>query len=292
MFSGIIPTRRIRPFVANPVVHPPIMFAHRKLFDLRIAQIHFPRIKSVARHQFITDQAQFVGNVGQLNQTATVLAGTVDSSFFSPQILHQAFFDGDQSKTPHYYSTNDPQFQQAFRALPGRDYQPTATILVFHPGETSKTVTIPLIAANSVGGRREFTVALEPENAALTVGRNVAENVVNTGVVAEIVGLTNFQSTVNSDGTRDFSCTLKILNTSSTVAGPIWVSLVGHAGFTNGDSGPTSAPPPDVDLGTFAVAVGSLAPNGSVPIAVNATIPGPQGDAYGYNTWYWVYAIV
>ena len=252
---------------------------------------------------------------GQLNTTATVLLQTVDPTTYSPQILHRKF---DVPGMPSYYSTNDPQFQDACRALPGRDYHPLSITLVFGPGETSKPVTIPIINNNAFDGRRQFKVALKAQSFPLTVGPNLVETIIDDEAISEVSGLTGLQSTVNSDGTRNFSGSLTVANISST--GPVRVRLEGRAAFNNppappqasptpipdcsfdptppttpapsGAHNPTPTPPPTptpIALGTFPV---GFSANGSAVIPVNALIPAPQGDAYGYNSWWWVYAVV
>lgn len=263
----------------------------------------------------MSGDALVVTRSGQLNTTATVLLQTVDASTYSPQILHRKF---DVPGMPYYYSTNDPQFQDACRALPGKDYQPFSMSLVFGPGETSKAVTIPIIDNNAFDARRQFKVALKAQTYPLTVGPNLVETIIDDEAGSEVSGLTNVQSTVNSNGTRNFSGSLTILNVSAT--GPVRVRLEGRTGFNNppvppqtsptpvpdcsfdptplatplpaAGGNPTPSPPPTptpIALGTFSV---TFSGNGSAVVPVNALIPAPQGDAYGYNSWWWVYAIV
>jgi hypothetical protein len=264
----------------------------------------------------ISGDSLVVTRSGQLNQTVTVLLQTVDASAYSPQILHQRFDNGNMM--PHYYSTNDPQFQDACRALPGKDYQPVSMSLVFAPGETSKSVTIPIIDNNAFDGRRQFKVALKAMTYPLTVGSDLTETIIDDEAISEVGGLTNIQSNVTSTGTRNFSGSLTILNVSATA--PVRVRLEGRAGFTNpptsqtnptptppacsfdptplatpppaAGGNPTPTPPPTptpIALGTFPV---TFSGTGSAVVPVNVLIPAPQGNAYGYNTWWWVYAIV
>ena len=249
-----------------------------------------------------------------LDQTATVLAYTVDNNDFAPQILHRGFFHSDiPPKTPYYYSTNDKQFQDEIRAVAGEDFKPVSKTLVFGPNETSKTVKIKVKNNKARDGRREFLVALQPQSAPLTVGPNLVETIIDDESAAQIIGITNLQSSVDSsDGTRTFSVSLKLLNLSAT--GPLRVSLLGHTNFNNPPDNPANplpSPPPDTDLGTTPVVFGSGVPaNGTVIATFNdVVIPAPSGDpdhpfdpdnpdpdslppAYTYNTWYWVYAIV
>jgi hypothetical protein len=230
---------------------------------------------------------------GPLSQTSTVLLQTADVASYSPQLLHHGFFDNSGSMTPSYYSTNDAQFQDALRALPGRDYQPVSMTLTFAPNETAKMVNIPMINNNAADGRRRLLVSLTPETAPLTVGPDLVETIIDDDAIAEIVDLSNLQSTVNSNGTRTFSASLKVLNVSPNATGPVRVRLFGHGNFVNPPN-PAPSPPPDVDFGITPVIVSqSLLINGSATATFNnVTIPAPTGNAYGYNTWYWLYAAV
>jgi hypothetical protein len=236
---------------------------------------------------------------GSLNGTDAVRVYTVDPPYYSPERLEQGFFG--QNNTNYFYSTNDVLFQDAIRGLPGKDYQSVSMDLIFGPGEISKMVSIPILNNNAYDGRRSFAIALKPLSSPLTVGPNLTETILDDEPAAEITALAALQTSIdNQSGTRTFSCSLTTSNLSSSSVGPLRIRLIAHPGYNNPAPAPTNdnpnptppptpPPPADVELGTFIVAP-SVAAHSSVSTAVTGQIPAPQGDAFGYNLWWWCFA--
>jgi hypothetical protein len=242
-------------------------------------------------------QSITVTRSGVLNQAATVRLYTVDPTTYSPQILHYGFFDSADSHTPRYLSTNDVLFQDAVQALPGRDYLPISMTLVFAPNETTKpAISIPILNNNAVNGRRQFKVALEPQTAPLTVGPTLIQTIIDDESAVQVTGATITSSSVAEDGARTFSASVTVLNRNLTAVGPLQVRLFGHANFNNPPENPTNPLPPlpaDSDLGVLPFSLGLVADNSTATATFDqAVIPKPEGDAYGYNTWFWIYAVV
>ena len=230
-----------------------------------------------------------ISRSGDISQGVNVRFSTVSPSVYALQQLGQGFINAQGYH--YYFSTNDPQFQDAYRALPGVDYTALSQTVVFAPGETSQTVSVPMLNNSAYNGRREFGITLSAISAPVSIGSNATEAIIDDEASVEIVSLSNLLATVNPDGTRSFSAGLTVLNTTSTPTGPVRVRLVAHAGYNNPTPNPTPPLPADVALGTFNLGSG-LDANGSGTLSVNAIIPAPQGDAYGYNYWWWVYGIV
>ena len=182
-------------------------------------------------------------------------------------------------------------FYSAHLASEGTDYQRTSQTLVFQPGETTKTVSIPILNnSSSADGRRDFEVLLTGASEGVAMGSRACVTILDDDKSLQIVGEDDLQNTFNADHTVDFSANLTVANSAPSSTGSVRVKLVAKAGYTFFPPGfdPLPPLPQDLVLGTFNLPT-SLSGASNATVAVAGTVPAPQNIGGGYVYW-WVYA--
>jgi hypothetical protein len=182
-------------------------------------------------------------------------------------------------------------FQRSYTAVDGTDFDAIYQTVGFAPGETTKTVSIPITNNTSSGdGRREFTVELQAQTEGVSVGGPTTISILDDDKSLQINGLDSEQDSLNDDDTVSFSADLIVGNTKASATGPVRIKLVAIPGynFFNPSFDPPPALPSKIVLGTFDVG-SSVSGLSTVAQTVTGIIPAAQVSGGGYFFW-WVYA--
>jgi hypothetical protein len=229
----------------------------------------FPPLSTVS---FASDSYQVFENAGAVSITLTR--------------------SGDLSQPASVICSTQPapsgSFASLSAAVDGVDYDGIYQTVVFNAGETTKTISIPIINNSSPNdGRRQMTVALTPQSDGTSVGTPTAiVSILDDDKSLQIAGVKNYQDTLNDDGTLNFSAYLLVENSAAAPTGPVQLILVAepvYTFFTPSFDAPPSLPP-SIVLGTFAVS-DSLAGLSTAIQAVSGLVPTPVVNGNGYISW-------
>ena len=255
------------------------LFAGYPVFSNSPAYSHnlaFPAISNVS---FASSFSQIFENAGNLSLTLTRtgdLTGTISLLCDTPPI-------------PNATPLN--AFGNSFTAVDGVDFQGIYQTVVFAPGETSKTISIPIIDNTSnADGRREILVELIPGTEGVVVGDLTSVAILDDDKSLQITGADNLLFTDNTNKTVSFSATMEVTNSSAAATHATRIKLMAYPGYNF--FGPSFDPAPSLPaattLGTFTMTSG-VSGMSTTAQAVTGIIPAPQLSGNGDIFW-WVYA--
>lgn len=199
----------------------------------------------------------------------------------------------EQVAAGHTVITHDPKFVSAYTDLAGSSYVAVYQVVTFLPGETTKTVSIPLLDnSSSADGRREIDVSLNR----LSDGTSISDGSAIVSILddekpTQVTGSANLTKTLNGDLTTTFSADVTVENNAAGATGAIRLRLFAFPGFNNFSFDPAPSLPAPVEIGLFDVAP-SIPGHGTQTVGVSGVIPAPAGMGDGYNLWWWVFAVV
>jgi len=268
------------------IVRPPrediaLSFANGRCFASTLTHglthdTNFPPLSTVS---FATSFSEVVENAGNATLTLTRtgdLTGTISILCDTPPIPPTTAFNA---------------FANSFAAVDGTDFQGVYQTVVFNPGETIKTVSIPIINnTSSADGRREIAVELIAQTEGVNAGDPTAVRILDDDKSLQIADADNLQFTDNADKTVSFSANINVTNSKTTATGPTRVKLIAYPGYNFFDpsfDAPPSLPAATV-VGIFSMANG-VSGMSTAAVAVTGTIPAPYLSADGDVFW-WVYA--
>ena len=158
-------------------------------------------------------------------------------------------------------------------AIAGTDYTSTTQTVNFGVGDTSKTVSIPVVNRSGYQGNRNFTVGLSGVSGGTTLGATTSSTVTITeNIVSSVIA---FNSTSYSASSGDTSVTLTF--TRSGGAAPVTATIAttngtAHAGADfvapTGSAATVSFP---ANINTATATISLITPSGTRP-AVNFTV--------------------
>ena len=169
-------------------------------------------------------------------------------------------------------------------ALAGSDYTATTGTLTFAPGETAKTITVPVATTATPGPTKMFTLNLSgPTNSTITLGQGTATlingnlapavSVGNATVTAPASGSTNAVFTVTLSGPSQLPVTVNFSTAdNSALAGINYTTTTGTLTFAPGQT-----------LMTFNVPV-LAEPNNDSTKVFNVLLSGPSNATIGTST--------
>jgi Calx-beta domain/Bacterial Ig domain/RTX calcium-binding nonapeptide repeat (4 copies)/von Willebrand factor type A domain/Bacterial cadherin-like domain len=193
-------------------------------------------------------------------------------------------------------------------ALGGTDYTPTTGVLTFAPGETSKTIAVPVLndtAAPVHEGPETFTLTLsEPVNVGLptptTQGTIVDDGTGTGGTDDDRPRVSTVTSPTTQEGQPlDFTVTLTNASTQPTVleltprsdtgtvgtdTGPMEVSFDGGKTFTPVVDGKVTVPPGTTTLVVRVPTVLDLTPESQETVFLDVKAPADTAPVYGTGT--------
>jgi hypothetical protein len=181
-------------------------------------------------------------------------------------------------------------FANSFAAIDTVDFQSIYQTVTFSPGESTKTVSIPIINnVSAADGRREIAVELVAQSDGTTVGDAAVVSILDDDKSLQISNAENLQVTQNQDKTVSFSATLDIINSNDNATGPLRIKLIADPGYNFFHStfdGPPPLPQASV-IGIFDC--NSVSGNATGAVPVSGVVPAPLLNGDGYIFW-WVYA--